>query len=257
MRSLDLFVFALGIAAQQTQDIRGRVIDRVGGAIANASVRVMLSSDRRTIGRTMTDARGSFHVDAVPAGKYAISVSARYFRERLIENVRVEAGGQVDVGTVILGIPECNEPDSYCGDTLSAEPPANALAYGDVTLEPVCTLDLDLGKSQCTIVLDGLPENSPLPDKRSDVWLRLDTDKRLYLELRNGALTARPNSAASDCQGAAYSTKRVRIDGLEPASDVCVRTSAGNLSHIVFTTGVRPGDQRVQIYFVTRKPMPQ
>jgi hypothetical protein len=44
----------------------------------------------------------------------------------------------------------------------------------------------------------------------------------------------------------------VRIDGLGPGSDVCLRTNSGAGSQIFFTGEVESGSEELRIYFVTR-----
>jgi len=115
----------------------------------------------------------------------------------------------------------------------------------------ICAVDVDRGRLSCTVVVDAPPQPPP-PDRVSDFWVRSEPGHRIYIEPRNRARVAEPNSAAADCTGAVFLTQAVRIDGLGAGSDLCLRTGAGHTAHIFFTAEIRP-DSPIQIYYVTRK----
>src|SRR5690606_6134331 len=51
---------------QQTQDIRGRVVDSLGAPILGTSVRVLQAGTRSTIAQVATDRSGAFILKQVP-----------------------------------------------------------------------------------------------------------------------------------------------------------------------------------------------
>jgi hypothetical protein len=88
--------------------IAGRVIDRRGGAIANAFV----CTHDRELPCARTDANGAFKLAPLPPDAYAVSATARTFRPELVElklgpneqktiELRLRGGGVEITGTVI------------------------------------------------------------------------------------------------------------------------------------------------------------
>jgi hypothetical protein len=68
----------------------------------------------------------------------------------------------------------------------------------------------------------------------------------------NGARISQLGEADSNCGHARYQREAVRIDGLGPGSDLCVRTNGGARSQIFITGEVQPGSEELRLYFVTR-----
>jgi hypothetical protein len=139
-------------------------------------------------------------------------------------------------------------------DSVSPEPMADMrYSQGDIRVPLGCAVDIDKGKVLCTVVLDGPATASPVKDRTTDFWLNVGSDKHVYLEPRNGARLAEPNSAAADCRGAVFLSHRVRVDGLGRGSDLCLRSNGGRYSHVFFTDEVQPDSTQIAICYVTWK----
>jgi hypothetical protein len=153
---------------------------------------------------------------------YTVAISVGGFREALIDHVVVAAGSEVDLGKVTLKFAGCDAPGVMC-DSFSAEPPGDRpFSNGEIKIPIECAADLDKGRVLCRF----------LRDHRSDIWLQLGSDNHVYLEARNGARLANPNTAEADCSNAAFLVSRVRVDGLGPSSDLCLRTNEKRAAHI-------------------------
>jgi hypothetical protein len=94
-----------------------------------------------------------------------------------------------------------------------------------------CTADLDKGRALCSVAPEGRSPASPMSDLGADIWLHLRSDNHVYLEARNGARLANPNAAETDCRKTAFPDYGVRVDGLGPSSDLCLRTNEKALTH--------------------------
>ena len=77
--------------AQTMAILQGRVFDRSGGVLADATIRVRASSIGFSV-TVHTDAEGRYYVPAVPAGSYAVSAEAPGFRTEVIEHMSVDGG---------------------------------------------------------------------------------------------------------------------------------------------------------------------
>src|SRR5262249_46959529 len=146
----------------------------------------------------------------------------------------------------------CDAPgvmcDSFSADSRHEKP----LSDGYLTLGPACAVDVDRGKVLCTVVLDGPPAASLMYDRTSAFWLNSAAHDHVYLEPRNGARLADPDSSDAACANAVFRPHKIRIDGLGPGSDFCLLSKEGHVSHVFFTNDVEPGKQ-ISIYFVTRR----
>jgi hypothetical protein len=189
-------------------------------------------------------------------GSYTIAISLRGFREKFVDNVLVAGQHEVDLGKILLKLAGCDAPGVMC-DSLGREPTTGKrFAHGYINVPLGCGADADKGAVSCTIVLDEDQPNTPSPgssDRASDFWLRAAHGPHLYLEPRKGAQLAEPNSAETDCSDAVYQHQHIRIDGLGPGSDFCLRTNEGRVSRVSFTAEVQPDSQEIAIYYVTWK----
>ena len=248
-----LLICATPGLAEESGGVRGQVVDTELAALPNAAIRVMPRTTGSTKYRSQGRSDGSFYLDGIEPGTYVVAVSVHGFREKLIDNVLVNTGSEVDLGSVRLVFAGCDAPGVNC-DSFSAEPATEpTFSHGEIKVPLECTADIDHGGVLCTVVLDGPASTSPMSDHTSDFWLHLRSDKHVYLEPRNGARLAEPNSTEADCRGAVFLDRRIRIDGLGPGSDLCLRSNEGRISHIFFTGEVQPDSKQIAIYYVTRK----
>ncbi len=97
------------VAASMAQDratgaIKGKVRVETGGP---AGVTVVINQDEREVNRVVTDKSGSFLVQRLPAGKYALTFRKPGLSVGTIENVEVKAGKTRSLGDrLILTIDE-------------------------------------------------------------------------------------------------------------------------------------------------------
>lgn len=84
----------------KSAQLRGRVIDSDGNALADALVELrekMDSGGFRMSRAVQTDATGSFMVDNVPAGNYSVSAEKQGYGTRAVDTVVNDSGGNVDI----------------------------------------------------------------------------------------------------------------------------------------------------------------
>jgi hypothetical protein len=101
-------LLSLGAAAmaqdRDTGGIKGKVRVETGGP---AGVTVVIKQDEREVNRVVTDKSGSFLVQRLPAGKYALTFRKPGLSVGTIENVEVKAGKTRSLGDrLILTIDE-------------------------------------------------------------------------------------------------------------------------------------------------------
>ena len=106
LASIALLFLGAASAAQDrtTGGIKGKVRVETG---APAGVTVLIRQDEREVNRVMTDKSGSFLVQRLPAGKYALTFRKPGLSVGTIENVEVKAGKTRSLGDrLILTIDE-------------------------------------------------------------------------------------------------------------------------------------------------------
>ena len=190
-------IFSTHAFADEVGHVRGQVVDSESATISRACIRVILQTSGVSRYRSQSEMDGSFRLDRVEPGTYTVAVSATGFREKLIDSVVVQPGGEVDVGKVYLAVTSCDAPGVFC-DSMSTGPgPTEPIAdtvfsRGEIKVPLGCTADIDRGEVICTVVLDGPPAPSPMTDRTSDFWLNLRSERHVYLEPRNGARLAEP-----------------------------------------------------------------
>ncbi|MCU1259771.1 MAG: hypothetical protein JWO80_2656 [Bryobacterales bacterium] len=246
---------AWSIQASTEEDgrIRGEVVDHKSASIPNATIRVMLGTTGSTRYRVRGRSDGSFHLNGIQPGTYTVALSVHGFREKFVDNVVVNTGREVDLGRLPLQLAGCDAPWIIC-DSISTEPaPNTTVVHGEIKLPLECSVDIDKGKLLCPAVRGGPSPASPTTDHSSDFRLHVGSDHHLYLEPQNSARLAEPNSAEADCGGAIFLDRSIRVNGLGPGSDLCVRSSEGRYAHIFFTGEVQPDSRQIEVYYVTTR----
>lgn len=122
------------------------------------------------------------------------------------------------------------------------------MGEGILKMKLRCAVDLDAkGKLYC-----------PQPrDRRASGNLDMRLTKYggdLFLVAENGAAMSIPNSAHGDCRDAKYREASVRVNGLGPRVDFCVRTKLGGIAHVFFVEDVERESPEISLWHVTRKP---
>ena len=221
--------------------IRGAVADRTGGAIGNASIRLLHETTRVTLQRGRTSERGDFEFEGLPPGRYWIAVSGTGWRERLlmVESMQPDAD-RLQIRLELIG---CDAPGSIC-DYYYAGPgphtePEPIDASRRVSLRAGGTADLDRSDAV---------QNA----RGADVALR-SVGGRLYLEPLNKTRLAHIGGTEADCDDARFDVQPVRMDGLGPGSVVCAVTGRGGRSQLFITREVSAVAEEVDFHFVSRK----
>ncbi|REJ77853.1 MAG: hypothetical protein DWQ47_15940 [Acidobacteria bacterium] len=91
---ITILVLAFGVLAQNTGTIEGRVVDVTGAVIVGASVTVEADGFQKN---TVTNESGTFEIERVPAGTYAVRIQSPGFAEFTRTNVTVTAGRPASV----------------------------------------------------------------------------------------------------------------------------------------------------------------
>ncbi len=101
-------LFAVGFVcvcnAQVAARLTGLVVDSTGGAVASASVDVLLPGGERPILSMSTTAEGIFAFSAIPAGTYDVIITAKGFRKAAERGVVLAAGAETSMPTVHLEV---------------------------------------------------------------------------------------------------------------------------------------------------------
>jgi len=238
--------------AKQNSQVHGRIVDPASAAIAG-SARIMRIRDSVTLRRATATPDGAFPIDGLTAGKYRIAVWAGGFRPKF-GDIELPAGTDLDLGVLMLPLAGCDATGVIC-DSFGGEDPDSKSVIVRKTLEifpNTCAVDLDKGDEICTVILDAPQPTSPGPDKVSDIWIRT-SQHEVTVVTRNGARFTRPNTADSVCRGAPFDATTIRIDGLGPGGEFCVRTTAGHLAHVFLASEVDATEKKFKLSFVTRR----
>jgi hypothetical protein len=87
--TLPLLLSASPLYAQSGARLQGRVLDAAGSVLPGALV-VAVNPATGFATSDVTDAEGRYHLEAVPAGTFRVTVSAAGFRSQVVEQLRVE-----------------------------------------------------------------------------------------------------------------------------------------------------------------------
>lgn len=241
------------VGAYETGSIIGKVVDPNGVSLPSPDVRVTgpVAAERQY--EVIGDDRGRFKLDNVQQGAYTVTISVAGF-EKAIEDVRVAPGQQLDVGTVRLRVGSCNTPGVICDDFGLSVYNDPVHAKGSIEVPQLCAVDIDEGKSFCTIDLDGRGKIPPIRDAESDFWVKIGGKGEVEIAPRNGVtLALNPSSewSRAGCAAATYSSEEVRIDGLPSGSRVCILTNRGRYAQVVFPDLIPLRAANVKLTFVT------
>ena len=239
--------------ADQNAAILGKAVDPNGMFLPFPKVRLHDQSVERRY-ETTGDAHGQFRLEKVEPGLYIMSISAQGFGDRTISNLRVAPGQQLDVGVIRLELAGCNAPGVICDDFGLSVYNDPIHAQGTIKIPQLCAVDIDEGKSVCTVELDGRGTIPPSADPDSDFWIRIGPRGEVYLTPRNGArLALNPPTewSKSGCTSASYSSKDVQMNGLPIGSRVCIRTNQDRYAQVAFSDVVPPGAETVKTTFIT------
>lgn len=103
-----VFLFCKALPAQPTNRdtgaVKGVITDSRGETIGFASISLLAWPDSSQVKGMQAKTDGSFLLEAVPAGRYVLSVTSIGYNERVIADVGVNAGATTDLGRIILDL---------------------------------------------------------------------------------------------------------------------------------------------------------
>lgn len=232
---------ALGtLTAADSGTLRGQVVDRTLAGLSPAMIRVMQAGSGITKYRTRGDLRGNFAIHEMEFGVYTLAVSVAGFREKFIRNINLNASAiNISLGKIPLDFAGCDAPTVMCDDISATPTLGRAHSEGDLALSLDCAADTDDGKVYCRT------------ERKADISIKRTKDNYIHLESRNGATLADAN-APTTCPDSILTRSAIRIDGLGPGSDICIRTSSGRRTQLFLTSEVEPSSKHITFHYVTR-----
>jgi hypothetical protein len=231
------------VAAAVGGQIRGAVVDPGEYPLPGAYVKLLRQDSNVLAARGTADHTGTFHTTVAP-GAYTLIAGMQGFRARRFANIEVRDGKTTDVGKLFLGFAGCDAPGVLC-DNFGLGSPDRVKASGYLYLNFACAADLGAGKTYC-------PEDSRAAARRT-THLRITKDENgVYLNPINGATVSTPNPPRADCRDSSPGKAGVRIDGLGPGDDICIRTHDGGLSHLFLVDDVEKDSLVIRFFHVTR-----
>lgn len=140
-------------------------------------------------------------------------------------------------------------------DLVAAASSEGVRKQGSLGVHEYCSADLDEGRADCMITLDGDGTEPPTHPrgKGYDFWYQ-PAGRARYLVAQNGALLAPggPTEAGrSGCADATYAKSRIRVDRLPPGTHICVRTSAGRFAEFRLNPSIDAKKCVVSITYIT------
>jgi hypothetical protein len=115
-----------------------------------------------------------------------------------------------------------------------------------------CSVDLDLGQSECMVILDGDGTESPgyPPSKKADFRVELD-GAQIYFRPVHGAEASRCGGAGLNAAtGAKYARRRLRVDDLPSGSHICIRTNEGRYGQLTINKLTKPPLDSIELTYL-------
>ena len=190
----------------------------------------------------------------IEPGIYTVKITVQGFRDKTVSNVSVTPGQQSNLGNLSLEFAGCDASGVIRDDFSLSVYDDPIHAQGTVEVSPLCAVDIDEGKSTCTIELDGCGTIPPMRNPDPDFWLRSGPSGEIYLAPLNRtsfSLNPHTESSKSGYIAAVYSTQAVRIDGLPTGSRICIRTNRDRYAKVTFFDLVKLSANRVKMDFIT------
>ncbi len=235
-----IMALLLCAATHSLGSVRGEVVDTMGAKIVHATIRVLDEKSRKTVGTARSDQDGRFNVLALAAGRYLIAASSSGFSEKLIDIGIVQPDTDV-FRKIRLSILDCDAPHMNC-DTFSSGPiedPHPIVSRGHLTVSSSDAVDLENVRAV------------PTAEGTADFCLS-EKEGGLYLSPVNKAGNSKICGKDFGQDGAQGKKSALRIDGLGPGSEICIKTNHGRFSKIFLTREVQPGDKKIEFDIVTR-----
>lgn len=226
---------------QSRAQISGAVVDSSGAAISRTAIRVIDAATRQTVKTLRPTADGRFDVLDLPPGHYLISFSSTGFSPELL-NVDTTLPGAGAFRTVRMHILDCDAPKIDCEPMYFPNPPPDPhpiIAQASVAVDVASAVDLD----KAALVT--------LTASTADFSIDRE-DGGIYLNSLNGAVLLTKCKPEYGRRRPKNLPPPFRLDGLDPYTEICMTTKRGRFSEVFLVDEVKPGDQRVSLYVVTR-----
>ncbi len=220
--------------------IRGQVYDTSGAVIVRATIRVLDESSRNTVLSTHPDQDGRFEAPGLGAGNYLIAVSSPGFTEKLIR-IGMLRFNDDSFQKVQLEVLDCDAPHVNC-DIISSGPytdPHPIVFHGSLIIHRSDAVDLEKG-----VVV---PSVAGATDFNVSVQ-----NGGLYFTLLNKATIVESCKAAARRGKTVNKVESVRIDGLGPGTEICMRTNHGDFAKLFVEQLIEPGSEQIALQVVTR-----
>jgi hypothetical protein len=123
---------------------------------------------------------------------------------------------------------------------------------GHLRVTDHCSVDLDLGQSECMVILDGDGTESPgyPPNKKADFRVELD-GAQIYFRPVHGAEISRCGGAGLNAAtGAKYARRRLRVDDLPSGSHICIRTNEGRYGQLTINKLTKPPLDSIELTYL-------
>jgi hypothetical protein len=123
---------------------------------------------------------------------------------------------------------------------------------GHLRVTDHCSVDLDLGQSECMVILDGDGTESPgyPPNKKADFRVELD-GAQIYFRPVHGAEISRCDGAGLNAAtGAKYGRHRLRVDNLSSGSRICIRTNEGRYGQLTINKLTKPPLHSIELTYL-------
>ena len=172
--ALVLFASSPAWARQVTSSVSGVVKDSAGGVVPGAMV-VVTSNETGAKFETLTNSTGSFHVPALTAGRYSVTVSLQGFKTTVLTDVRVQPGVPANVNATLEvgGVQETVNVRGAATELINTRTATvtSTLNVDQIAQLPTATRDLLLGgvtmlvgvnftgAARGTATVNGLPES--------------------------------------------------------------------------------------------------
>ena len=228
--------------------LQGTIVDPEGAVMGGVRVSVLQADSNVVAADVTTDRLGKFKIGVRNSGSYTIKVRLQGFRSRALDGAVVREDETVTLPDIQLDFAGCDAPGVNC-DIFLTNPkdfPQKLLSAGYLKANLDC--EIDLRKSQVYCTAGSIPRRTPAMDLKI-----VREDARIFLKPLNGAAVSAPNSSKTDCSDAKFSDVKVRVDGLGPGYDMCVRTHEGHPSHVFLVNDVGPTSSEISLWQVTRK----
>jgi hypothetical protein len=122
---------------------------------------------------------------------------------------------------------------------------------GQLRVTGNCSVDLDLGESECMAILDGDGTGSPgyPPNKKADFRVELDGSQIYFRPVHGAEISRCGGMGLNAAAGAVYGRRRLRIDDLPSSSHICVRTNEGRYGQLTIGKVAKPAFHNVELTY--------